>query len=547
MDALSSASLLSLLDNGFRAIKLDRERINDLNVFPVPDGDTGTNMTATYNGGISTLADNQDAPLGDIIAAFARGMLFGARGNSGVILSQFFSGFAKALENKTKITTDDFILAMEGGRDKAYKAVVKPVEGTMLTVIRQGYEKLAAHGHYDDYESLFADLIPAMATSLENTPNLLAVLKEAGVIDSGGAGILAIFIGFQKFFLGEEIEEIAFNGPSTGISTSKEIPFDENSVLDYGYCTEFILQLLKSLDGPKNFDLQKMIDYLSTIGDSIVAVQNGTIVKVHVHTKRPGKAIAYAQKFGEFVTFKMENMSIQHQEVLLKELQQDKPRKRFAIIAVSPSEAISGLFQDMGVTYCVSGGQTMNPSAEDFVKAFREVNADHVIVFPNNSNVILTAKQAAELYDDSQITVISSKSPLEAYSAIPMVDFEGQDLKTNLETIEESIAGLTACEICPAAHDSSNHGIAIEGGDYMALAEGELIASKHDIIDAVDALLQGIKDLEDKSIITVFYGLDAKDEDKDRLRKLLSEKYSDLELVEIEAMQNVYPMLIALE
>ena len=547
MDKLSSPSFLSFLDNGFRAIKLERERINDLNVFPVPDGDTGTNMAATYNGGMSSLGSDSEKGVGQLAAAFARGMLFGARGNSGVILSQFFSGLAKGLEGKRSVTPDEFIVAMQQGRDKAYKAVVKPVEGTMLTVIREATEKVTSVGHYEDFESLFDDIVPTMARSLDNTPNLLAVLKEAGVIDSGGAGILAIFVGFRKFFFGEEIEEIAFNGPTVGISTQSEIPFDEDSVLDYGYCTEFILQLLKAKDGPKNFVLQDLIDYLSTIGDSIVAVQNGTIVKVHVHTKRPGKAIAYAQKFGEFVTFKMENMSIQHQEVLLKELQQAGPRKRFAIIAVSPSEAISGLFQDMGVAYCVSGGQTMNPSADDFVTAFQMVNADHIIVFPNNSNVILTAKQAAELYTDSQITVINSKSPLEAYSAIPMVDFDGQDLQTNLETIRESMAGLTVCEICPAAHDSSNNGIAIKGGDYMGLAKGKLIVSKPDVIDAIDGVLSGLDDLDEKSIVTVFYGLDTKDEDKERFRDLLKAKYRDLELMEIEAMQSVYPFLLALE
>lgn len=547
MECLSPASFVSLLEYGFRALKLDRERINDLNVFPVPDGDTGTNMTATYNGGMGSIASIEEDRIGVIAETFARGMLFGARGNSGVILSQFFSGFAKGMEGKKEATTEDFIFAMEQGRDKAYTAVVKPVEGTMLTLLREGVDFLHKNGPYADFESLFASLIPELVRSLDNTPNLLAVLKEAGVIDSGGAGILAIFQGFRAFVNGEEVAETAFHGPSSGISTENGVPFDENSVLDYGYCTEFILQLLNSLDGPKRFKLQELIDYLSTIGDSIVAVQNGTIVKVHVHTKRPGKAIAYAQKFGEFVTFKMENMSIQHQEVLLKELQQTGPRRRYAFVAVSPSEAISALFQDMGVTYCVSGGQTMNPSAEDFVAAFKAVNADHIIVFPNNGNVILTAKQAADLYKDSQITVISSKSPLEAYSAIPMVDFDNQDLQTNLATIEEAIAGLTSCEICPAAHDSVNNGIAIKGGEFMGIAEGKLISSKPDVIEAIDALLQGLDNLDEKSIITVFYGLDAKEEDKDRLRTLLKGKYGDLELLEIEAMQTVYPYLFALE
>ena len=547
MDNLSATALASMLENGFRAIKLDRERINDLNVFPVPDGDTGTNMTATFSGGVGAVKPESEESISVLTADLAKGMLFGARGNSGVILSQFFSGFAKGMEGKVSASPDDFVSAFASGKEKAYKAVVKPVEGTMLTVIRQGLEALQKHGHFEDYETLFGVLIPAMAVSLENTPELLPVLKEAGVIDSGGAGILAIFIGFRKFVLGESVEDSVFNGPANALSGQKEIPFDENSVLDYGYCTEFILQLLKSLDGPKNFVLQDMIDYLSTIGDSIVAVQSGTIVKVHVHTRRPGKAIAYAQKFGEFVTFKMENMSIQHQEVLLKELQQDGPRKRFAIIAVSPSEAISALFQDMGVAYCVNGGQTMNPSAEDFAKAFKAVNADHIVVFPNNSNVILTAEQAASLYEDSQITVIHSKSPLEAYSAIPMVDFEGQDLATNLETIRESMDSLIACEVCPAVRDSANNGMQIHKGDFMGIVSGKLAASTPSLVDTIDQMLSSIEDLEDKAILTAFYGIDATDAQKSAFRQLMDEKYGDLELVEIEGMQTVYPFLFALE
>ena len=547
MNTLSPASFVSMLETGFRAIKLDREKINDLNVFPVPDGDTGTNMTATFNGGVSALKSAKEESVSSLASALANGMLFGARGNSGVILSQFFSGFSKGLEGKTEATPDDFVKALHEGKLKAYKAVVKPVEGTMLTVIREASEAADAHGSFEDFESLFALLLPVMAKSLENTPNLLAVLKEAGVIDSGGAGILSVFNGFRKFFLGEDVEDSVFNGPSNGISTQAEIPFDEDSVLDYGYCTEFILQLLKSLDGPKNFVLQDMIDYLSTIGDSIVAVQSGTIVKVHVHTKRPGKAIAYAQKFGEFVTFKMENMSIQHQEVLLKELQQSGPRKRFAIISVAPSEAIAALFQDMGVAYCVGGGQTMNPSAADFTKAFEAVNADHIVVFPNNSNVILTAEQAASLYRDSQVTVVHSKSPLEAYSAIPMVDFDNMSLEENLATIEEAIAGLTACEIAPAVHDSSNNGLEIKAGDFMGISKGKLLASEKTIVEAVDKMFSRIEDMDEKAVITVFYGLDAKDEDKEAFREFLSENYPDLELMEIEGMQSVYPLLIALE
>ncbi len=546
MKTLSTSTFRGMLENGFRAIKLERDHINDLNVFPVPDGDTGTNMCATYLGGIGALKDLPDC--GELAASFANGMLFGARGNSGVILSQFFSGLAAGLEGVNEITIPDFIRAFGQGKEKAYHAVVKPVEGTMLTVIREGYEFLEEQGEFDDYLDLFNSLLPVMERSLANTPELLDVLKEANVIDSGGAGIVSIMVGFQRFFSGETLEDIDFNGPSNGLAaTGGEVPFDENSVLDYGYCTEFILQLLNAKDGPKNFVLQDMIDYLSTIGDSIVAVQNETIVKVHVHTKRPHYAIQYAQKFGEFVTFKMENMSIQHQEVLLKEMEQTSPRKRFAVVAVAPTEAIGRLFKDMGVTYYVLGGQTMNPSTEDFTKAFKKVNADHIVVFPNNGNVILTAGQAAELYKDSQITVIHSHSPMDCYSAISMIDFDGMSFAENVDVINSSIENLVSAEVVPAIRDSSNNGITIHAGDYMGLVGNELVTSGPNLLQTVEATIKGVPDFEDRSVITVFYGIDAKEEDKAAFRKLIKEKFRDLELVEIDGEQPVYPFIFGLE
>ena len=534
-----------MLENGFRALKLERDHINDLNVFPVPDGDTGTNMCATFLGGISALKEYEEC--GELAAAFSSGMLFGARGNSGVILSQFFSGFGEGLEGLKEISIADFIKAFDSGKDKAYHAVVKPVEGTMLTVIREGNEFLQGLDGVEDFLELFNLLVPVLERSLANTPNLLDVLKEANVIDSGGAGIVTIMVGMQRYFSGETLEDIAFTGPSNGVPTDREIPFDENSVLDYGYCTEFILQLLNAKDGPQRFVLQDMIDYLSTIGDSIVAVQNETIVKVHVHTKRPHYAIDYAQKFGEFITFKMENMSIQHQEVLLKELEQTSPRKRYAVVAVAANEKTGKLFKSMGVSYYVLGGQTMNPSTEDFTKAFKKVNADHVVVFPNNGNVILTAEQAAKLYPDSQITVIHSHSAVDCYSAISMLDFDGMTFQENVDVINEAMSNLVTAEVVPAIRDSSNNGIAIHQGDYMGLVGGDLVVSGKDLLETVKATLEGVPDLDEKSLVTVFYGEDAKEEDKEAFRNLINEDFSDLELVEIDGDQAVYPFILGIE
>ena len=373
MNTLSGQVFAAMVLNGYRDLKSQYEKINDLNVFPVPDGDTGTNIAATLTGGVKAMATADQNNIGDVSEKLAEGMLLGARGNSGVILSQFFAGIANALADLQKANVTQFAAALRSGTQKAYEAVVQPVEGTILTVAREGSAYVMDHlTAIPDFESLFEVLLSRMREALERTPDLLPVLKEAGVIDSGGAGLVCIIEGMGKEIMGEEVADSVFNGPQNSVSADAKVPFDENSVLTYGYCTEFILQLQKSKGDPKAFQIKDMIAFLSTIGDSIVAIKQGTIVKIHVHTKVPYKAIEYAQRYGEFVTFKMENMSIQHNEVLLKEMpiegakmvkavEKPKDRVNLAIVAVSPSDSISNLFKEMGVSEIISGGQTMSP------------------------------------------------------------------------------------------------------------------------------------------------------------------------------------------
>ena len=438
MDTITGSIYAAMVENGYRAIKQQYSQINDLNVFPVPDGDTGTNMTATIQGGIKGMAKADDSNLSDVASKIASGMLLGARGNSGVILSQFFAGIAEGLSGLTEANILQFASALRSGVNKAYQAVIQPVEGTILTVAREGCTYVLDHiEDVDSVENLFVLLLRKMRKALKKTPELLPVLKEAGVVDSGGAGLIAIMEGMYKYLTGEEVEDSIYDGPTNSVSADAEILFNADSVLEYGYCTEFIMQLLNCKDGPKNFNLQKMIDYYQTLGDSLVAIESDGIVKVHVHTKTPGKVIEYAQQFGEFVTFKMENMSIQHQEVLLKELEgeeEERPLHReAAMVAVASSEPIAKLFRKMGVSRIVKGGQTMNPSAQDFVKSIEAANADTVIVFPNNGNVILTAKQAAEMVEGVKVIVIPTKSVIECYSALGMVSIEDQTIEQNLE------------------------------------------------------------------------------------------------------------------
>lgn len=549
MKTLSGETFAEMVISGYKAIKLQYQKINDLNVFPVPDGDTGTNMTATMNGGILAMTKADMSSISDVAHRLANGMLLGARGNSGVILSQFFAGVSEGLQGLETANAIQVASALRSGVNKAYSAVIKPVEGTILTVAREGCTYAMDHvEEAEDLETLFQMLLKRMKKSLEGTPELLPVLKEAGVIDSGGAGLVAIIDGFTKYLNGEEVEDTIFEGPSAPVQGDIENLFNADSVLEYGYCTEFIMQLLNSKDGPKNFVLQDMIDYFSTFGDSIVAIENNGIVKVHVHTKTPGRVIEYAQKYGEFVTFKMENMSIQHQEVLLKELEkQSQEKKKAAIVAVAPSESIAKIFSELGVTEIVTGGQTMNPSADDFVKAIKNANAEAVIVFPNNGNVILTAKQAATMVPDCDVRVIETKSIVECYSALAMLDINGQSIDDNVEIIHEQISNMVSCEVSVAVRDSVNNGMNIKEGQYIGISKGGVKAVDDDVVGCALKLLESVEGIEDRSVITVFYGVDAKEGNRAKLREGIEEKYPLIDFIEIEGEQTIYPFIIAVE
>lgn len=557
MKTIDGQTYENMVLNGYRDLKIHYEKINELNVFPVPDGDTGTNIAATMSGGVKSMEMANTSSLGDVATKFSEGMLLGARGNSGVILSQFFSGIASSLEGLKQANVNQFAEALKNGTQKAYEAVVRPVEGTILTVAREGSDHVIRNlKSITDFENLFRIMLEEMRASLQRTTELLPILKEAGVIDSGGAGLLYIMEGMGKEIIGEEIADSVFKGPTNELPQSGKIQFNENSVLTYGYCTEFILQLQNSKVDPATFDIKALINYLSTIGDSIVAIKQGTIVKIHVHTKTPSKAIEYAQKYGEFVTFKMENMSIQHNEVLMnKETPATESTKsamshkhvNVAIVAVSPSETISRLFKDMGVNEVVNGGQTMNPSAQDFLNAFAQIDADNIVVFPNNGNVILTANQAAKMYDKANVIVLESKSVPEAYSAISMADPENESLEENIRTMKESMERMVSAEVCPAIRDSTNNGIAIKKGHFMGILKGNVVSEDANLIKATAKLFKHVNGIDEKEVLTVFYGIDAEDKHKQSLKEYIEKTYPLIEIIEIEGGQTIYPFVFAVE
>ena len=537
---LDGLCLSSMLLNGYHNLVRNMELVNDLNVFPVPDGDTGTNMAMTLGGGVSSAAQTENA--GEYLMGFARGTLLSARGNSGVILSQFVHGLAEGAKGKETLDLQDFTNAVAQGVTDAYHSVIKPTEGTILTVIRKAADFLKERS-FDSFEDCMKALIDDMKKTLAETPELLPVLKEAGVVDSGGAGILCIFEGMEAYLRGEIIEKTAAADTSL-LQAAHGGEFGPDSVLEYGYCTEFILQLMNAKTDIAAFELQPMIDFLQEVGDSIVAVKNGDIVKVHVHTFQPEKVIAYARQFGEFVTFKMENMSVQHNEVVSK---QTAPKEKYAVVAVASGEGFAEYFKEIGVSVTVSGGQTQNPSTEEFLRAFKEANAEHIVVLPNNSNIVLTAQQAAGLYEDADVRVIPTKSLAEGYSALSMMDLFSDTVEDLLESMTCCLGGITTGSVTTATRDTLMNGVSVAEGDYIGLADSRICSAEKDPVEAAMKMLSALPDIDEKQVLTVFYGKDFSEDALQELQERVEAEYPLFETGYIYGGQEVYFLIMAIE
>lgn len=531
--------LSAMFLNGYHNLVRNMEIINQLNVFPVPDGDTGTNMAKTFGGGIASAVKTAEA--GAYMQSLSRGTLLAARGNSGVILSQFVSGLAEGLRDKAEMTPEDLSTAMERGKEAAYHAVIQPAEGTILTLIRCGADFLHARS-FDTFESCLQELIAYLHKVLSETPELLPVLKEAGVVDSGGAGLLSIFEGMEAALRGELIEETDAADTSL-LEAAQQGSFGPDSVLEYGYCTEFILQLMHAKTDIAAFELQSMIDFLQQVGDSIVAVKNGDIVKIHVHTFRPEEVIAYARNYGEFVTFKMENMSVQHSQVVAKASE----KKKYAVIAVVSGEGFDSYFKEIGVSVTISGGQTQNPSTEEFCKAFEQANAEHIVVLPNNSNIILTAQQAAQLHSGAEIHVIPTKTLAEGYSALSMMDLYADTVEDLLESMTCCLKGITTGSVTTATRDTCMNGVAVKKGDHIGLADGRICSAAGNSVDAAMEMLAALEDIEEKQVLTVFYGCDLKEEELAQLQQRVEQTYPLFETGYIYGGQQVYSLIMAIE
>ena len=544
---LDGNTFIKLVANGCQSLINDIDRINALNVFPVPDGDTGTNMKMTIEGGVKAIINDNEPSIGLISKKLSRAMTMSARGNSGVILSQFFKGLSLGLDGKDSVNAKELVEAFEAGVKQAYKVVQKPTEGTMLTVMREATEVSKANCEsFESIEDFFACFIKEAHASSDRTPELLPVLKQAGVVDSGGAGYNRIIEGMIFALDGDIlVAQEAYEKNQGGVNTSS---FNADSELEFGYCTEFILQLQNKKVNVEEFDVNVIVTYLETIGNSIVAFKDEDIIKVHVHTFTPGKAIEFCQQFGEFITFKMENMSVQHSELESIPTEVSKPEyQKYAVVAVSSGKGIDEAFKDMGCDVIVSGGQTMNPSSEDFIEAFKKLNADHIFVFPNNGNIIMAARQAAENYEDANVIVIPTKSIAACYSALSMLDYSSDDVDTIVDDFTMAIENVTSAAITYSIRDSEIDGVSIKKDDYMALINGKIAVSTNNKLETFKALFNKVEDIEDKEVLIIIYGKDVTKEEVDEAVSYIRQTYKGMEVGLIDGGQDIYSFILSIE
>lgn len=553
---LDNSLFEKMIMGGVANLQTNVKKVNDLNVFPIPDGDTGDNMLLTIQSGLDQLKRFSNRPLSDLADAMAQGMLLGARGNSGVILSQLFNGLSVGFKGLEGASITETCNALGEGVKCAYGAVAHPVEGTILTVAREAVENTRSLiTDQMDLEEFFTTFLVEMKKSLAKTPDLLAVLKEAGVIDSGGAGLVYIVEGFCKALGGQMADSISSLSQSINKKAVDYSKFNEDSELTYGYCTELLVQLLRAKTDVENFDVKTIIDFLETIGDSIVAFKTGTAVKLHVHTLYPHKVMEFCQQFGEFLAVKVENMTLQHNEIeeqtavsaVDEEVAMPKrARTKFATVTVASGEGIISTFLEMGADDVISGGQTNNPSAEDFVKAFDKVNADYVFVLPNNGNVIMAAKQAASIYKDSEIRVIESKSIGQGYSALAMLDYSSEDPDQIQEYMTESMQNTITGLVSVAVRDASLDGVDIKKDSYMGFTDHKMLLCEDDKVKAACELTKALE-VKDKEFLIVVYGKGATEEQREEFSSFMASTYPNVEVYEVDGQQDVYDFILIIE
>ena len=548
---INAKMLAKMFLAGAKNLEVKKEWINELNVFPVPDGDTGTNMTLTIMSAAKEVVNLQDEDMMTICKAISSGSLRGARGNSGVILSQLFRGFTKTIREYEEIDIPTLATATEKAVESAYKAVMKPKEGTILTVAKGMADKareLAEEG-CDDMELYFRQIIEYGDEVLAKTPDMLPVLKQAGVVDSGGQGLMQVMKGAFDAFLGKEVD-FTLEAPKDG--TAKEGPASSiDQEIKYGYCTEFIILLNKTFNIKNEIDFK---EYLESIGDSIVVVADGDVVKVHVHTNDPGLAIQRALKYGALSNMKIDNMRLEHQEKVIKEQQMkeqeqkkepEMPHKEVGFIAVSVGEGMSEIFKGLGADYIIEGGQTMNPSTEDMLNAIDRVNADTIFILPNNKNIILAANQAKTMVEDKKIIVIPTKTVPQGITAIInyVPDMDPED---NAATMECEIKNVLTGQVTYAVRDTMIDDKEIKQGDYMGIGDSGILSVGRDMEEVTFNMIKAMMH-DDLELISIYYGSDVSEEAAEAIKAKVEETYPDCDVELQMGGQPIYYYVISME
>ncbi len=557
---ISASQFQEMVQAGASRLQVNAEYVNSLNVFPVPDGDTGTNMNMSMTSGAKAVSDSASENVGELANVLAKGLLMGARGNSGVILSQLFRGFSKQIPDVKTLNATDLAQAFTHGVETAYKAVMKPVEGTILTVARiaaEYGEKKAAET--DDCIEVLKAVVKGGKRALAKTPDLLPVLKEVGVVDSGGQGLLFVYEGFLAALTGEYQADETFE-PTPAAMDEMVNAEHHRSVqgqlatedIKFGYCTEIMVNIGEGPTVDSEFDYETFRNYLDGLGDSLLVVNDDEIIKVHVHTEHPGEVMNYGQKFGALVKVKVDNMRLQHETILEHDHQVEEfatepanlPRVPYAVIAIAAGEGVAELFRSLGANYVISGGQTMNPSTQDILDAIEKVNADKVIVLPNNKNIFMAADQAAEVAE-IPVAVIPSRTIPQGMTA--MLSFNEQtDLQANKQAMTDALADVVSGSVTHAIRDTNIDGIEIHEGDFLGMVDGKIMISDADQMQTALTTLEKMI-TADTEIITIIFGDEANEKDAEKISEALLAKHEDLEVEIHEGNQPVYPYLFAAE
>jgi DAK2 domain fusion protein YloV len=549
MRSLDGLKFAEMVQMGAHHLYQNANYVDSLNVFPVPDGDTGTNMNLSMTSGAKETELQASEHIGKTAHALSKGLLMGARGNSGVILSQLFRGFGKFVEKDTTIDAKAFAGAFQAGVDTAYKAVMKPVEGTILTVAREAAKKgVEVAESENDIIAVMEAFTEEAKASLQRTPDLLPVLKEVGVVDSGGQGLLFVYEGFLASLKGEPLpkKNDATLDDLINAEHHRAQDFMNTADIEFGYCTEIMVRLE---EGKEPFSEEQFRNELNPLGDSLLVISDEEIAKVHIHSEQPGAVLAMGQKYGSLIKIKVDNMREQHSAIVGEDHKASTPAKKaekhpYAIVTIAMGEGVAGLLRSIGASYVIEGGQTMNPSTEDIVKAVQEIGAEKVLILPNNKNIVMAAEQAVELLD-IEAAVVATKTIPQGMAAILSFNPEAT-VKTNQATMTEAFAHVKTGQVTYAVRDTSIDGVEIHKDDFMALAEGKIVLSTPALKDAAEKVITDLVDANTE-IVTVIYGEDTSEENASELIQFIEENYPDVEVELFNGKQGLYPYIISVE